>query len=768
MKKILFILTTIITCGLTSNAQWVAQPSNITPGYYVPFIDAVNENICWGIVADPLAQTNPVQEFTRTIDGGNLWIDGAITNATGLAPSCIMALNADTAWVAMWDPAGVQGKILRTDDGGGTWTHQATALFTATGNFPDWVHFFDANNGICLGDPTGGYFEIYTTIDGGTNWVRTPDANIAPELTGEFGITDVFRAFGDSTLYFGTNLGRIYKTIDRGLNWTAAQTPFTDFIGNIAFRDANNGLCVSGGTVGSTDVAYTTDGGATWNLKGTNAAGMSLILEMCYVPGTDSTYFISTPAAGSVDGTAFSPNDGTSWVLVDNLIHTDIEFVNDSTGWTGSNELNAPMMKWSTPIVVPADEVASVSIDVNPNTGILTQSPQATFKNNGLTTQTFNVTMTITGGYSSTKTITALTFNATQQVAFDPWTPAATGVYTVTIYTQLATDVDLTNDTLTKDVTVYPEFENYGWISKPDVTAGTFGLAGTFLLNGNTASSPGQLFSLGGADFTAVQPTNNSFETSSNLWSSLAPMPSAKYQFSAQQIGGKIYCAGGYSGGFTPDPNTYIFDIANNVWTTGASMPSPVGDYASGVYNDSLIYYIGGYDGLDENLVQIYDVTSDTWTTGTVKPGTPTSGLRGGINGDKIVVVGGYSQVLVNSVDEANMGTIDAANPSLITWVALPPYPGGTVGRLAGGVPFRGLRPLVIFTGGDPNGGGTEVKGDCWGYDLSSNEWKIGAQKITAVSNISDLVGLVYNDSLWMGSVAGYDGVNISTLKCRN
>jgi photosystem II stability/assembly factor-like uncharacterized protein len=763
MKKLLLSSAILMAAITTIHAQWIQQTSNVTPGYYVPFLDAVNDQVVWGLVSDPASQTNPVAEFTKTVDGGNLWIDGQITNAAGLAPSSISAINADTAWVAMWNVSGGAGKILKTEDGGVTWNQQTTALFNAAGNFPDFVYFWDANNGVCLGDPTGGYFEIYTTVDGGTNWVRTPQANIAPQMGGEFGITDVFREFGDSTLFFGTNMGRIYKTTDRGLNFTAAQTPFTDFIGAIAFKDANNGLCVSGGALGSTDVAYTTDGGATWALKGTNT-GMLLTLGMSYVPGTAGTYFISTPAAGSVDGTSFSPNDGLSWVPADNLIHTDIEFVNDSTGWTGSNELNAPMMKWNTPIVVASDDAASSSINVPLNTGTGTQNPQATFINNGLNTQTFDVTMNITGGYSSTKTITGLIFNNTQQVTFDPWTPAAPGIYTVTVYTSLGADSNHNNDTLQLNVTVYPEFENYGWVSKPPVSVPTFGLAGSFLLNGNTTSSPGQLFSIGGADFAAIYGNTNFFGTTGNLWSTLPPMPNGKFQFSTQKAGNKLYACGGYNPNFTPVGEMFIYDLSLNTWSTGTPMPVPVGDYASGVYADSLIYYIGGYSGQDESIVQIYNTNTDSWSMGTAKPGTPTSGLRGGINGDKLVVVGGYSQVLGGSVDEANIGAIDPANPSQITWSPLPAYPGGTVGRLAAGVPFQSLRPLIIFVGGDPNGGGVTVKGDCWGYDVVANQWLIGRQKITPVSNISDFVGLVYNDSLWMASVAGYDGANISNV----
>ena len=171
MKKLLLVFALLISV-ITLRAQWVSQNSNITAGFYAQFISAVNQDICWGIVADPTNNMNPVQEYTRTIDGGINWIGGNITNCAGRCPSSIFALNADTAWASMYSGNGGPGTgaIMRTDDGGNTWYQQTTALFSATGNFPDFVYFWDANNGMCLGDPTNGYFEIYTTIDGGTNW----------------------------------------------------------------------------------------------------------------------------------------------------------------------------------------------------------------------------------------------------------------------------------------------------------------------------------------------------------------------------------------------------------------------------------------------------------------------------------------------------------------------------------------------------------------------------------------------------------------------
>src|SRR5690349_24734465 len=109
MKKILLFIFAIAFSVTGLHAQWVAQNSNITAGFDAQFIDAVNQDICWGLVADPANQQNPVQEYTRTIDGGLNWAGGAITNCAGRCPSSIFALNADTAWVAMFSGTGGPG-----------------------------------------------------------------------------------------------------------------------------------------------------------------------------------------------------------------------------------------------------------------------------------------------------------------------------------------------------------------------------------------------------------------------------------------------------------------------------------------------------------------------------------------------------------------------------------------------------------------------------------------------------------------------------------
>lgn len=87
-------------------------------------------------------------------------------------------------------------------------------------------------------------------------------------------------------------------------------------------------------------------------------------------------------------------------------------------------------------------------------------APNATVKNFGTTSQTFNVTMTINpGGYTSTSTVTSLAANATQNVSFANYTPLP-GAYTVKVYTNLASDANRLNDTITSALNIIQP--NYG------------------------------------------------------------------------------------------------------------------------------------------------------------------------------------------------------------------------------------------------------------------------------------------------------------------
>ena len=129
----------------------------------------------------------------------------------------IFALSDQMAFVPMYRSGTWTGQpgLFKTSNGGITWTRQA-GVYTDPTSFPDIVHFFDNNNGITLGDPVGGYFEIYITSNGGTTWTRVSGEHIPNPLTSEYATVDNYAFYGNS-IWVPTTKGRVLRSDDMGL-----------------------------------------------------------------------------------------------------------------------------------------------------------------------------------------------------------------------------------------------------------------------------------------------------------------------------------------------------------------------------------------------------------------------------------------------------------------------------------------------------------------------------------------------------------------------
>jgi uncharacterized repeat protein (TIGR01451 family) len=317
-------------------------------------------------------------------------------------------------------------------------------------------------------------------------------------------------------------------------------------------------------------------------------------------------------------------------------------------------------------------------------------------------------------------------------------------------------------------------FPTEGWTSHTLMPTGRWGHAMASYTFGAYPTNDAYIYVISGADPSFANTSLLSrYDVTFDSWSDLAPMLPARLQIGAARIGNRIYVPGGYGGSFTPVSTLSVYDIATGLWGVASSLPQATGDYAIGTYADRYIYVIGGYSGSgDLNNVQVYDSVMDSWAPATPKAGTATAGLRGGIVGNHIIVVGGYSQVLGGELADAYVGTIDALDPHVIAWAPIAAYPGGTVGRLGAGVPVaagpaQGAAGLnfVVFTGGDPTGGGTSVKNDTWIYDFNDNTWKSGPDKPTGVSNIGNIAGVSSGGKLHLVSTGGYNGVVVTSVQ---
>jgi hypothetical protein len=383
MKRILLSITALLVSSTAFSQFWGTQNTGFaTASRGISGMEVYDANTVWAFGFDGISTVTNVQEFTKTSNGGTTWTTGTINVGNpDLKITNISGVSATTAWVGAFDDIDGLGGVWKTSDGGATWTNQLL-LTTAGQSWTNYVHFFDANNGVAGGDPESAEFEVYTTSNGGTTWTRVPAANIPNPLANEYGYNSGYYAVGNN-MFFYTGKGRIYKSTDKGLNWTvlATNSIISDFgsatiNGNMAWSDANTGMIFrktfsSAGAPLALTLHRTTDGGASWtSITFTGITAANKINDITYVPGT--TILVATSSAG---GSWKSINNGTTWTALDTGVqHLDVKCFNASTCYSGGFNTSATVggMFKSTQVLATS-EVASAakhsSIYPNPTKG---------------------------------------------------------------------------------------------------------------------------------------------------------------------------------------------------------------------------------------------------------------------------------------------------------------------------------------------------------------------------------------------------------------
>jgi hypothetical protein len=324
------------------------------------------------------------------------------------------------------------------------------------------------------------------------------------------------------------------------------------------------------------------------------------------------------------------------------------------------------------PIQRLANDVGTVSIDMNYQYGPGTITPKATFKNYGTATNTFNVQMTISGGYSSTMTVPPLADGATYQVTFDNWTQTTIGPYTIDVCTQLGTDDNPDNNCQTRGVHIWDESGE--WTTGAAYPITTYNGTGVTYNDGTT----NWLFVMGG-NTPEVPPLRTAcykYNFTSNTWTQIASLPAGRLIHAAAAVGNYIYVIGG-SDGTVYTNTTYKYDIVANTWTLlPAVVPTTIGWNRAVSYMDRYIYVAGGYDGtaLYLNTIYMFDTVTETYSIASPMP-LAVFGGGFGITGNKLVyAAGAYQTGISNTV---MVGTIDAGNPAVISWATMDnTYPG--------------------------------------------------------------------------------------------
>jgi hypothetical protein len=223
--------------------------------------------------------------------------------------------------------------------------------------------------------------------------------------------------------------------------------------------DGDEDIDVLGAASGADDIAW-------WENDGSENFAKHIIDDN--FDGAWSVYAIDLDNDGDIDvlGAAYNAwdiawweNDGdenfTKYIIGDGFTNAcsvyaidldddgDIDVLGAASG--------ADEITWWQSFLVGVD-VGTASIDITPAVLAGTVlSPQATVKNFGSETANFDVVCQIApNAYSATTTVAALAPNDSIQVTFSPDFIFVSGFYTVTVYTQLASDANPANDTLEK------------------------------------------------------------------------------------------------------------------------------------------------------------------------------------------------------------------------------------------------------------------------------------------------------------------------------
>jgi photosystem II stability/assembly factor-like uncharacterized protein len=274
----------------------------------------------------------------RTQDGEH-WEKLTVPGGEALDFRDVEALDASTV-VLMSAGTGDAARIYRSTDAGTTWT--LVHANPDKDGFYDAIAFWDAQNGLVMGDPVNGRFAVRFTRDGGATWAA-PEGLAMPEaLPGEGAFaasgTCLFALRGSADAWFvtgGAKVARVFHTSDRGRSWTVAETPApagnaSSGLFSVAFLDARRGFAAGGDykqpAFAGLNGIRTEDGGATWAPAPLSATGFySAVVP---VPGAKDEL-----AAVGLAGEAVSRDAGRTWTRTGDAPMNAVSFFDARTGW---------------------------------------------------------------------------------------------------------------------------------------------------------------------------------------------------------------------------------------------------------------------------------------------------------------------------------------------------------------------------------------------------------------------------------------------------
>ncbi|MBK9099684.1 MAG: T9SS type A sorting domain-containing protein [bacterium] len=260
--------------------------------------------------------------IVKTNDGGETWNAQYSGTTYALSSVCYVDTNIGTI-------VGSMGTILRTTDGGANWVNQSIVDTMSL----QTVYFSDENIGTAVGWVLENFQSkalILRTTDGGENW------NIQNQLSGTGSDPALFGVYFKNTnegIAVGS-YGMVLTTTDGGQNWIYHFHGLYYNYKGLYFLDENNGWAVGHYTASNGLLRKTTNMGITWQTQIFGTPGN---------PGPLNDVYFSDVNYGTAIGqgrTLRTTNGGANWITIltgtlDDF--TGVYFTDENKGWMIDN-----------------------------------------------------------------------------------------------------------------------------------------------------------------------------------------------------------------------------------------------------------------------------------------------------------------------------------------------------------------------------------------------------------------------------------------------
>ena len=283
MKFLILTLYVLLLSLSVSYSDWVEQTSGISDD--LNSVSAADENVAW--------TCGNSGKILRTTDGGLIWENAAGSQIpASLDLYNIFGIDANNALVTGSDSNNTY--VFKTINGGITWIQ----VFTQAGGFIDCILMGNPMIGFMYGDPVGGRWSLWGTINGGITWDSS--SFYIPQNGNETGWNNsmFFDRYG-GVVWFGTNNTRVYRTFNL-LNWSVQPTTGQPNSYAVWFNSTTNGM------TGGDSIMSTTNGGNDWLSPLTQPLGTGIITG---ITGVSDNWWVTRYSTSIY----YSPDNGSTW-----------------------------------------------------------------------------------------------------------------------------------------------------------------------------------------------------------------------------------------------------------------------------------------------------------------------------------------------------------------------------------------------------------------------------------------------------------------------